>query len=243
MPMTLQHPEGSAELRELGSGRRRVEVKLTDPDQFSPARSWETAYPRGLIESILEAKGPAYLCDEIRRDEEPSYVALFLEWAMLAYVDPGELAGKRLLDFGCGSGASTAILARMFPETEIVGVELEERFLRVARERAQFYGNDQVRFIRSPSGERLPDGLGSFDFVSFSAVFEHLLPSERSTVLRAVWATLAPGGVLFLNQTPHRFYPHEYHTTGLPLLNYLPDRMALRVARRFSRRVDGDASW
>jgi SAM-dependent methyltransferase len=115
-------------------------------------------------------KGPSYVCDEIRRDEDPKYVTLFLHWALLGYVDPGAFAGKRLLDFGCGSGASTAILGRMFPETETVGVELEENLLGIARKRAAFYGNEGVSLRHSLSGERLPDDLGSFDFVTLSAV-------------------------------------------------------------------------
>jgi ubiquinone/menaquinone biosynthesis C-methylase UbiE len=183
------------------------------------------------------------VCDEIRRDEDPKYVTLFLHWALLGYVDPGAFAGKRLLDFGCGSGASTAILGRMFPETETVGVDLEENLLGIARKRAAFYGNEGVSLRHSLSGERLPDDLGSFDFVTLSAVFEHLLPHERNVVLGQIWSVLKPRGILFLNQTPFRFYPHEAHTTGLPGLNYLPDHLALRAARRFSARVDPDESW
>ena len=33
------------------------------------------------------------------------------------------------------------------------------------------------------------------------------------------------------------------HTTGLPLINYLPDPLVLRLARRFSRRVAASESW
>ena len=69
--------------------------------------------------------------------------------------------------------------------------------------------------------------------------------SRRSekTVLRLLWAHLKPGGILFLNQTPYRWFPIELHTTGLPFINYLPDRVTLHCARRFSRRIASDASW
>ena len=69
----------------------------------------------------------------------------------------------------------------------------------------------------------------------FVRQYEHLLPHERLTVLPKVWEALRPGGVLFLNQTPHRWYPIETHSTGLPLINYLPDRLAFAVARGFAR--------
>ena len=51
------------------------------------------------------------------------------------------------------------------------------------------------------------------------------------------------GGVIFLDQTPYRWFPIELHTTGMPLINYLPDRITLYCARRFSKRVSFDASW
>jgi hypothetical protein len=54
---------------------------------------------------------------------------------------------------------------------------------------------------------------------------------------------LKPGGVLFLDQTPYRWFPVEMHTTGLPLINYLPDRLAHYCARRFSKRVPRESSW
>jgi hypothetical protein len=46
---------------------------------------------------------------------------------------------------------------------------------------------------------------------------------------------------------PHRYYPLEYHTTALPFVNYLPDWLALRVARRFAgktrRGIARDDKW
>jgi hypothetical protein len=76
-----------------------------------------------------------------------------------------------------------------------------------------------------------------------SAVYEHLLPAERRNLMPQLWAKLKRGGRLLLNQTPHRFFPFESHTTGLPFINYLPDRLAHFVARRFSRRDLASDSW
>ena len=135
------------------------------------------------------------------------------------------------------------VLARMFPRAEIVGSELLASYVDLARKRGAFYGYGNVKFFVSPSGTELPSGIGMFDYVVMSAVYEHLLPVERETVLRAVWATLNPGGLLFLNQTPYRYFPIEAHTTGLPLLNYLPDAIAMRVARRLCRRIESGESW
>src|SRR5262249_32482386 len=76
-----------------------------------------------------------------------------------------------------------------------------------------------------------------------SAVYEHLLPDERRILLPRIWSRLKPGGVLFINQTPHRYSPVEMHSTGLPLINYLPDGLAYRITKRFSKRIKGDEDW
>jgi 2-polyprenyl-3-methyl-5-hydroxy-6-metoxy-1,4-benzoquinol methylase len=183
------------------------------------------------------------LRDEIARDEDRNYVERYLRYAMFSYVEEGQFEGKRLLDFGCGAGASTMILYRMLPDTEIVGVELVEGQIAVAKARASFYGAESIRFLVSPGPEELPPDLGMFDFVSFSAVFEHLLPAERPILMAKVWSILRPGGILFVNQIPHRWFPLEFHTTGLPLVNYLPRSLAHPAARWLSKRVGRDESW
>jgi SAM-dependent methyltransferase len=242
-PETLQHPQGRVLVRELGSGRRHVTVEPFSQSLYVSSMSCETKYPIDLIARVLDAKGLGFLCEEIGRDEDPQFVELTLRWATLSYVGQEEFRGKRLLDFGSGAGASTLILARLFPHTDIVGIELLPQLVELARLRADFHRATNVKFLLSPGPEELPAGLGSFDFIMFSAVYEHLLPPERRELFPYVWSLLKPGGILFLNQTPYRWYPHEYHTTGLPLLNYLPDDLAWRVARRLSLRVRRNASW
>jgi len=203
----------------------------------------ETAYPDELIQLIIDIKEPAWLCDEIARDEERIYVQAHLETEMRAFFDFGTLRGKRILDFGCGSGASTMCLARLFPDSEIIGVELESSLLQIAEARRAHYSFENVTLLQSPSGTTLPDEIGRFDLVVLSAVYEHLLPEERGDILRQVWSLLNNGGVLFLNQTPLRYFPLELHTTGLPFINYLPDGLTFWTARKFSRRVNKSDTW
>lgn len=125
-----------------------------------------------------------------------------------------------------------------------MGVELVSEFVQLAEHRAQFHGvTGRVSFQRSPNANSLPTEIGEFDYITFSAVFEHLLPNERQTVLALLWSHLKEGGVMFLDQTPYRWFPVEMHTTGLPLINYLPDALTLYCSRRFSGRVSADASW
>jgi len=231
--------DGVVEIVERADGKRSVTARPVDGSPLTCV----TAYPVDLIERIVDVKGVAWVCDEIRRDEDLEQVQRSFTNDFLPYLTPDELSGKRILDFGCGAGASTMVLARMFPRSEIVGVELMAGHLDIARRRLEFYGYKNITFRHSPDGTSLPDRLGQFDVIVMSAVFEHLLPGERTTVMPLLWAHLSDGGTLLLNQTPHRFFPFESHTTGLPLINYLPDRLALYCSRRFSKRSLGGESW
>jgi SAM-dependent methyltransferase len=237
--------EGEIQIRPLPDDKRRIELLPYSPEIYIPRRSVDTTYPDELILACLELSGFCWLCDNIARDEDSSAVERDLFGGMFSFVQKEKFQGRRLLDFGCGSGSSSAVLARLLPETEIVGVELNPDLLKLAAARMAHRGVRNVRFEASPSGTRLPENLGSFDFILFSAVYEHLLPKERDDLMPMVWRALRPGGVLFINQTPHRYFPIDTHSSGLPLVNYLPDSLAHWAVVRFSKRseINKSAVW
>lgn len=164
---------------------------------------------------------------------------------LFAYCMPSDFAGHRVLDFGSGEGGSAFIMSSLLPQSEIVGVELNAeqvaRANRLARSTTR-----TVTFYASPRGTDLPPNLGTFQFIMLSGVFEHLLPEERRDVLPKLWACLNVGGILFVNQTPHRWFPYEHHSTGLWGINYLPDRLAMlatrvaRINREYNRKARDD---
>jgi predicted O-methyltransferase YrrM len=208
-----------------------------------PGTGCLTRYSPELIAKVLEIKGPAYLCDEISRDENPRYVEAELMSNLLAYLPKAAYSEASILDFGCGAGASSLVMARHFPTARIRGIDLAEPAVALARARQRFHGLTNVEFVVSRDrATGIGDLTGEFDFIVMNAVFEHLLPDERGTVLHALWRRLRPGGVLFVNGTPYRYWLRETRTTGLYLINYLPDSLAA-LAARLSRRVAASASW
>lgn len=242
MSITLHHQEGDVVIEELPDGRSHISVTPCE-GQFIFSTEWTTDYPLDLIELIFEINGAAGLCFEIMRDEDPNFVQKFLKNDLFAYFKPEDFENKTILEFGCGGGASTHILARTFPKSEITGVELVESALKVARKRAETFNLSKVSFLQSPNGDSLPENLGQYDFVILSAVYEHLFPHERKIILPKLWEKVCNGGFLFINQTPNILFPFELHTTMLPLINYVPDRIALRMARKFSKRIKPDETW
>lgn len=244
-PTVLRAVEGSVEVLPLPNGRFKVTLKPVDRNTFVPRASCETSLPPDVIASFLNVSF-AWLCDSLARYDDPEYVSRALRKQLLAYFDASEFRGKRMLDFGCGSGASTLHMAAMFPETEVVGVELNAGSVELARQVLAVRHLSNVRFLISSDPNGLPPGIGSFDFVMLSAVYEHLLPEERRRVMPSIWSSMNCGGVLFLNQTPYRYFPYEHHSTGLWFINYLPDSFSLFLARNLSRlnpEVNSSRDW
>ena len=233
--ITLRDKEGSVAILPLGRGRFRVTLHPNNPGEMFLSRiSCETSLSPDIIESFLKVSF-SRLCDSLARHDDPEYVHAVLRRQLLAYFHVSDFSGKRILDFGCGSGASAFCLAALFPEAEVVGVELDVTSVRLAKEVLAFRRVSNLQFHVSPDANSLAAGIGEFDFVMLSAVYEHLLPEERRRLMPLIWSKMKDGAVLLVNGTPHRYFPYEHHSTGLWFVNYLPDKMTLLLARRFSK--------
>jgi SAM-dependent methyltransferase len=101
----------------------------------------------------------------------------------------GDLHGKRVIEYGCGLGALTVLLARS--GAEVTAFDLSEQSVEVARERARMTGVERdITFAIAP-GEELPFEDASFDIAFGKAVLHHLDPVAGSRELARV---LRPGG-------------------------------------------------
>lgn len=199
-------------------------------------------YPTAILD-LLAAHAGDWTDDLLGRLDPDGTLAISIARHLTSYCDVDALRGKRLLDFGCGVGSSSLHLARLLPETEIVGVELNAEKVRLGNHLAAYHELTNLRFLASPRGDQLPPEIDSFDVVTLCAVYEHLLPRERRTILPLLWRALKPGGTLLIGGTPYRWFPIEHHTTGLPLVNYLPAFLVLPLAQRFGKyRHKGDWS-
>lgn len=104
----------------------------------------------------------------------------------------GSLAGKRVLEVGCGSGNWLEMLAqRMEGTASLAGIDLDPG--RAARAAERFPQAD----IRSGDASRLPWASGSFDLVLQSTVFSSILdPGMRQAVASEMLRVLAPEGAV-----------------------------------------------
>jgi 2-polyprenyl-3-methyl-5-hydroxy-6-metoxy-1,4-benzoquinol methylase len=226
---------GDVRIFALDGNRFRVVLEPKDPALFIPFRTADTSLSLEILELLIARCEYQWLCDVLARFDDSGYLAKVLKRQLFAYFTPADFEGKRLLDFGCGSGNSSMIMAGWLPRTEIVGVELEELRVDTARRIAAMRQVPNVSFYTSPTPDSLAPEVGTCDFIMLSAVYEHLLPNERRSLMPMLWSALKPGGSILINQTPCRWFPFEHHTTGLWFINYLPDFLACYVARHFSR--------
>lgn len=106
--------------------------------------------------------------------------------------------GDRLLDMGSGRGFYLNFTRRLYPEVDVVGVEIDLSLLEVAKARVP-----GCRVINADAAA-LPFPDGHFDKVLFTEVIEHV-PDDRA-VMAELYRVLAPGGVMALT-TPNADYP------------------------------------
>ncbi|MGE0615965.1 MAG: class I SAM-dependent methyltransferase [Bacteriovoracia bacterium] len=139
-----------------------------------------------------------YLHGFTRSEQDRLYdQARFLE----PYVYPGvDFSGCRhLLEIGCGVGAQTEILLRLYPKLKITGVDAAAAQLERARERhaeniqkgrVQFQSADALR-LPFPDGARIP----VFDGAYLCWILEHV-PNPLA-ILKEARRALAPGSPLY----------------------------------------------
>lgn len=105
-----------------------------------------------------------------------------------------DLAGKRVLDAGCGTGHRLVAMASQFPDTEFVGVDFSEHSLAVAADLAARQHCDNVTVAPAEIGGA---HLGRrFDVVTSTGVIHHL--AEPAMGARWIHDHLEPDGISYV---------------------------------------------
>ncbi len=105
------------------------------------------------------------------------------------------LAGKQVLDVGCGGGILAESMAKR--GADVLGIDLSAKPLRVAQLHAMEAGVAQLRY-REVSAEALAAELPAhFDVVTCMEMLEHV--PEPALVVQACAALVKPGGWVFFS--------------------------------------------
>ncbi len=115
--------------------------------------------------------------------------------------DRPRIDGLRILDAGCGTGATAVRLARDFPSVEVTGLDLSPTALDQARVRAEQEGvRGNLAFIQGTLEEF--DAQEHYDFIVSSGVIHHL--ADPVAGLSRLSALLRPtGGIGFMVYAPY----------------------------------------
>ena len=106
-------------------------------------------------------------------------------------------AGIDVLDVGCGSGRALVHLARRFPNSRFMGIDLSDEAVRTGKQEAKSLGLGNLSYeARDLSGFDRDAQPEAFDFVTaFDAIHDQARPRS---VLKGIWRTLRPDGVFLM---------------------------------------------
>lgn len=112
-------------------------------------------------------------------------VQLIAEWA--------PRPPRRVLEIGCGVGATSWRMARAWPDTEVIGSDISAQSIAVAQ---SCFKRPNLSYRVGPLAESVAPG--AFDLIVMMDVYEHIAPPDRTSLHRAISGFLSPDSRLIL---------------------------------------------
>lgn len=110
---------------------------------------------------------------------------------------------ERILDLACGTGISTLAIANRYPDCQVVGVELRQEYLDIAREKTRQLGITNIEWVLSRAEDYYSET--PFDCVSSSYLAKY---AELKRLTHNSKAMLKEGGLLLMHD--FTFPPKPY---------------------------------
>ncbi|GAA5125939.1 methyltransferase domain-containing protein [Luteolibacter yonseiensis] len=114
--------------------------------------------------------------------------------ARIGGLDVKHPRGARILEIGCCSGHNLIPLAMRWPESDFIGIDLAERSIDEANERAVAAGVTNVVFHAADLTTYEPEG-GPFDFIIAHGFFSWVPDAVKAALLVFCRRHLAPSGI------------------------------------------------
>lgn len=153
----------------------------------------------------------------------------------------GGVAGKTVLDFGCGWGGETAWLAQR--ARFVVGCDISASSLAEARRFQERQSIANIEFVQC-MGDRLPLEDARFDAVFSTNVFEHVM--NVPAMLGEIRRVLRPGGAFVTTFGPLFYSPRGYHlcwATQVPYAHLLFGLGPVMEVRNLKREPMQARTW
>lgn len=135
---------------------------------------------------------PVFLSSRVRFLDRAKLLFYPKKWVLYRAIEKSS-GVFRILDVGCGTGGAVIDLAKLLGErAEVVGVDVVEQQITIAKERIKAHGVRAEALLYD--GRRLPFPDASFDAVYSSDVLGHV--SDVSLWLGELFRVTKPGGTL-----------------------------------------------
>ena len=132
--------------------------------------------------------------------------------------------GARVLDVCCGTGASALPAARAVGgEGRVIGVDLAERLLALAREKARAAGQGNVEFRRA---DMTSLGFEGGEFDAIVCVFGIFFVPDMAAQVAELWRMVRPGGTLAITTWGPRWLAPAYEAWRDAVRRVRPDLYA-----------------
>lgn len=127
----------------------------------------------------------------------------------------------RIMDQACGTGILTMKIARRFPRCRVIGVDVTEEYLRIARKKTVRLGLSNVEFILGRAEDVLLDG--PFDCITSSYLAKY---TELPILVNHAGKMLRDDGILIM---------HDF--------TYPPGRTFARIWEFYFRLLQTVGAW
>jgi len=144
------------------------------------------------------------------------------------------LKNSRILEIGCGHGASTISLAEQ--GAIVTAIDIDNDSIKLAKKSCEIYGLNVDFHQINGSDAASYFTKEKFDIIIFWAVLEHMTIEERMKAINGTFNMLNADGLWCVIGTPNRLHYFDTHTSQLPFFQWLPDELALRYAHISKRK-------
>lgn len=132
-----------------------------------------------------------YILSDERSQKEYVEVRRAEKW--IPFILPHLKSGMNVLDCGCGVGSITLDIAEIVNPGHVIGVDMDERQLKIGRQMAKERGITNVTFETANVYE-LPFSPESFDAIIAHTLLIHL--NDQVKALKEFYRLLKPGGIV-----------------------------------------------
>jgi demethylmenaquinone methyltransferase / 2-methoxy-6-polyprenyl-1,4-benzoquinol methylase len=142
-----------------------------------------------LAERFFSSNGTTY-------DQIANLSTLGLDtWWKKLILDKVPKSSTQILDQACGTGILTFKIARKFPHCRVIGVDLQDEYIRIARQKAKDLRLTNIEFISGRAEDVILDGC--FDCITSSYLAKY---ADLNRLIENARGMLRDDGVLIIHE-------------------------------------------